>query len=111
MMYCLVTPKNDFVSARLISPSVIFSDITAEEFVMRPPNGKSPYDKFQALLADRLNIPLSHVAVFSVMNSEDGFTDVRYSAHGSPWYPASMLDGIVSLEKEKVYCKYCIRTN
>ena len=72
---------------------------------MRPPNGKSPYDKFQALLADSLNVPLSHVAVFSVMNSEDGFTDVRYSAHGSPWYPASMLDGIVSLEKEKVVTK------
>ena len=43
------------------------------------------------------------MAIFSVMNGENKeFTDVRYSAHGSPWYPATMLDGIVSLDKDKV---------
>ena len=48
-------------------------------------------------------MPKSNVAVFSVMNGENNeYTDVRYSAHGSPWYPASMLDGIVSLDKQKV---------
>ena len=77
--------------------------ITAEEFVIKPNNQKSPYDKFKGFLASKLRVPPKNVAIFSVMNGEDNqYTDVRYSAHGSPWYPASMLDGIVSLDKEKV---------
>lgn len=39
--------------------------------------------------------------IFSVMKNGP-FTDVRYAAHGSPWYPASKLDGIIALNKDEV---------
>lgn len=76
--------------------------MTAEEFVTRPKNGKSPYDKFKTVLADKLNVPLTYVAIFSVMNVENNMVDIRYAAHGSPYYPPSKLDSFVSLDKEEV---------
>ncbi|XP_060579771.1 LOW QUALITY PROTEIN: neural-cadherin-like [Ruditapes philippinarum] len=83
------------------SGSIRFSGMTAEEFVTRPYNGKSPYDKFRTVLADKLNVPLNNVAIFSVMNVEDNLVDIRYAAHGSPYYPPSKLDSFVSLDKQE----------
>lgn len=83
------------------SGSVRFSGMTAEEFVTRPEGGRSPYDRFQILLADKLRVPVKNVAIFSVMNVEDNQVDLRYSAHGSPWYPPSKLDSFVTLDKKE----------
>lgn len=64
-------------------------------------SGQSHYDKFRRLLADKLRVEVSFVEIFSVMKN-DPYTDVRYAAHGSPWYPASKLDGVIALNKDEV---------
>lgn len=64
-------------------------------------SGLSHYDKFRRLLAEKLRVEVSFVEIFSVMKN-DPYTDVRYAAHGSPWYPASKLDGIIALNKDEV---------
>ena len=80
--------------------------MTAEEFVTAPHKGKSPYDKFKTLLAAKLDIPLKNVAIFSVMNGPHGeYVEIRYAAHGSPYYPASKLDSIIGLDKQEVGCR------
>lgn len=76
--------------------------MTAEEFVTRSDGGKSPYDKFKTVLADKLHVPKKNVAIFSVMNTEKKQVDVRYAAHGSPYYPPSKLDSFVALDKTEV---------
>ena len=57
---------------------------------------------FKSFLAEKLNVSLENVEIFSVMENEKGFTDVRYSAHGSPWYAPSITNGAVSLYREEV---------
>lgn len=82
--------------------------MTAEDFVTRPNNGKSPYDKFQIALADKLHVPLSNVAIFSVMNGPGNeYVEIRYAAHGSPWYPPSKLDSFIALDKADVSPSMC----
>ncbi|KAL4234097.1 hypothetical protein ACF0H5_005750 [Mactra antiquata] len=84
------------------SGSIRFTGMTAEEFIIRPEKGLSPYDKFQNLLADKLKVPRNNVALFSIMNGENNeYVDLRYAAHGSPWYPASKLDSHVALDTEE----------
>jgi hypothetical protein len=79
------------------------SGITAEEFVeiSNDLSGQSHYDKFRKLLAERLRVQTSYVEIFSVMRNGD-YTDIRYAAHGSPWYPANKLDGIIVMDKNEV---------
>ena len=49
------------------------------------------------MLAEKLKTDLENVNVLSVMhNTTDDSTDVRFAAHGSPWYQSSRLDGIVT---------------
>lgn len=64
-------------------------------------SGLSHYDKFRRLLAEKLRVEVSFVEIFSVIKNGP-YTDVRYAAHGSPWYPASKLDGIIALNKDEV---------
>lgn len=64
-------------------------------------SGHSHYDKFRRLLAEKLRVEVLFVEIFSVMKNGP-YTDVRYAAHGSPWYPASKLDGIIALNKDEV---------
>lgn len=64
-------------------------------------SGQSHYDKFCRLLAEKLRVEVSFVEIFSVMKNGP-YTDLRYAAHGSPWYPASKLDGIIALNKDEV---------
>jgi hypothetical protein len=48
--------------------------------------GESLSNKFRTLMARKLG----------------EYTDVRFAAHGSPWYPQSRLDAIVTLNKAEV---------
>lgn len=48
-------------------------------------------------IADSLNTKVEYVDVFSVLDSESapGFVDVRFTAHGSPYYNTTKLIGAV----------------
>lgn len=77
---------------------------SAEKFVERSEKDKgslSNYDKFRKLLAEKLRQPVQNIDIFSVMNNGI-YTDIRYAAHGSPYYPASKLDGVVSMYQTEV---------
>ncbi|PVD20719.1 hypothetical protein C0Q70_18878 [Pomacea canaliculata] len=83
------------------SGAVRLQGISAEDFIKRPPldastYGESPYDKFRKLLAAKLGTALENVLIISVQDVEGGdYTDVRYTAHGSPYYQSSQTDSLV----------------
>ncbi|WAR12271.1 CADN-like protein, partial [Mya arenaria] len=111
--YVVFTHINATASVRVIveeitddaifsSGSLRFIGMTAEEFITQPNNGKSPYEKFKTLLASKLSVPQRNVAIFSVMNGQGReYVEIRYAAHGSPYYPPSKLDGIIALDKDQ----------
>ena len=63
---------------------------------------RSPFEEFRRLLATKLLTELENVEIISVQDVEGGFTDVRYSVHGSPYYPSSQTDSVVALNKAEV---------
>ncbi|KAK3581134.1 hypothetical protein CHS0354_033929 [Potamilus streckersoni] len=105
-----VTVKEITDEAVFNSGSVRLEGITAEKFVERPlmknaagindGYGQSKYEKFREKLALKLGVPTANVAIFSVMNNGK-YTDVRFSAHGSPWYQPSRLNGILIVNKDE----------
>lgn len=92
------------------SGSVRLFGITAEEFIKpkRQANGNeiSLKDQFRNSLARILNASIENVDVFTVLKNDNASVlDVRFSAHGSPYYEAERLNGKVllhqhALEKE-----------
>ncbi|KAI8437523.1 hypothetical protein MSG28_011829 [Choristoneura fumiferana] len=90
------------------SGSIRFVNVTAEEFIVDEGDGTSKKDKLHQRLAKLYNTSLDNVDVFTVFNKptvKDAFLDVRFSAHGSPYYPPEKLDSMVTtiqdeLEKE-----------
>ena len=74
---------------------MFFTGITAEEFIERRKVGisvtdyePSKYDIFRAKMAEKINVPVKNVDIFTVMNHPTlpRTCDVRFSAHGSPYY-------------------------
>ncbi len=64
-------------------------------------------DKLQASLANILGTQESNVYIHTVREvpTEDWTQealDVRYVAHGSPYYRAARMDGLVWMNKDKV---------
>lgn len=58
------------------------------------------YDKFRKLLAEKIHNSrtpdsVEKVQILSVMETTGG-TDVRFSAHGSPWYSSGKMNGVVT---------------
>lgn len=102
------------MSLRIVSLSVRLtirvclacSGVTAEEFIgaRRPTVGKTRYDQLRHIIAARLNISVANVNIFTVLNHPRlGHTiDVRYSAHGSPYYRPSRLNALLSINKAEV---------
>ena len=45
-----------------------------------------------------------NVDLFGVVDNDDGGVDVRYAAHGSPYYEAEKMDGIVAQNVQQVSC-------
>ncbi|KAH3883569.1 hypothetical protein DPMN_007529, partial [Dreissena polymorpha] len=94
------------------SGSVRINGISPAEFLRREPvQGSSTlyedsaYIKFQKLLAKKLygsdsQPDMEKVQMVSVMGNAS-YTDVRFAAHGSPWYQSSRLDGIVTQNRAK----------
>uniref|UniRef100_A0AAG5DFH9 DE-cadherin n=1 Tax=Anopheles atroparvus TaxID=41427 RepID=A0AAG5DFH9_ANOAO len=79
------------------SGSVRFHNVTAEEFVTRTPGlSSTPKDRLQTHIAGLFNISRENVDVFTVLKRDTAngtFLDVRFSAHGSPYYAPERLNG------------------
>ncbi|XP_063374480.1 DE-cadherin [Cydia amplana] len=87
------------------SGSIRFINVTAEEFIVDEGDGSSKKDKLHHRLAKLYNTSLDNVDVFTVFNKptvKDAFLDVRFSAHGSPYYPPEKLDSMVTTIQEEL---------
>ncbi|KAJ8681926.1 hypothetical protein QAD02_017718 [Eretmocerus hayati] len=90
------------------SGSIRFFGISAEDFVTSDGNGIIKKDYLQAWLANEFNVSVENVDVFTVLHSphqNNSVLDVRFSAHGSPYYEPEKLNTLVihkadSLERE-----------
>lgn len=71
------------------------------------PQGSSKKDKLHHRLAKLHNISLDNLDIFTVAHKQtvkDEFLDVRYSAHGSPYYMPEKLDSMTTGIQDKVCC-------
>lgn len=75
------------------SGSLRLSGVSPEEFIS-PRNGVSQLDKLTKLLSDITGAKEENIDVFTILPVEgnDQAVDVRYSAHGSPYYSADQLN-------------------
>lgn len=76
--------------------------------------GDSMYDKFRKLLATKLygsSTPamLEMIQIVSVTATGTGGTDVRFAAHGSPWYNSGKVDGVVSTNLNEVTLEFVVQ--
>jgi len=86
------------------SGSVRMVGLTAEEFIQPDASGgPSKHELFHSRLARILNVSVENVDVFTVLhsphNSNTSLLDVRFSAHGSPYWKPEKLNAAVSLNK------------
>ncbi|XP_035905492.1 neural-cadherin isoform X2 [Anopheles stephensi] len=109
-------PANVTVTVREIphdavinSGSIRIAGITDEDFIRvwnyrTQSLSRSKADRFKDKLADLLNIDRENVDVFSVQlrRKHPPLTDVRFSAHGSPYYKPVRLNGIVLMHREEI---------
>ncbi|CAH1778847.1 unnamed protein product [Owenia fusiformis] len=92
------------------SGSLRLTDLTAEEFLARPYEGP-PLTKYgdskrsilQKKLAEMLNTATDNVDIFTLRNHPDlkRTLDVRYCAHGSPYYKESKLNGLMEQNRDE----------
>ncbi|XP_015602417.1 neural-cadherin isoform X3 [Cephus cinctus] len=104
-----VTIKSIPHEAVLNSGSVRISGITDEDFIRvwnyrSQTLSRSKAELFRDKLAKLLNIELEKVDVFSVQlrRKHPPLTDVRFAAHGSPYYKPVRLNGIVLMHREEI---------
>ncbi|XP_026836146.1 neural-cadherin isoform X8 [Drosophila erecta] len=109
-------PANVTVTVREIpheavvnSGSVRLSGISDEDFIRvwnyrTQSMSRSKMDRFRDKLADLLNTERENVDIFSVQlkRKHPPLTDVRFSAHGSPYYKPVRLNGIVLMHREEI---------
>ncbi|EDW85805.1 uncharacterized protein Dwil_GK22947 [Drosophila willistoni] len=89
------------------SGSIRFINVTKEEFIGVPRDVQSPEayslkDRLQHSLAKLFNTSVSNVDVFTVLQNENNTLDVRYSAHGSPYYAPEKLNGMVAQNQQRL---------
>ncbi|CAH1779064.1 unnamed protein product [Owenia fusiformis] len=101
------------------SGSIRFAKMTQEQFIERNKTGTGveDYGKSRSTLlaeqiATMLSVPVGNVHIFSVRDNATNttakdrqpntHTDVRFAAHGSPWYRTARLDGLVLDNKEQI---------
>ncbi|XP_044743242.1 neural-cadherin isoform X2 [Chrysoperla carnea] len=109
-------PANVTVTVREIpheavikSGSVRIADITDEDFIrvwnyQTQSLSRSKADRFKDKIADLLGTDRDNVDVFSVQlrRKNPPVTDVRFAAHGSPYYKPVRLNGIVLMHREEI---------
>lgn len=85
------------------SGSIRFVDITDEKFV-DDGNIESPKEKLHTFLSDLFNTTKDNVDIFTVLKNDrdSSILDVRFSAHGSPYYEPEKLNGKISQQKNKL---------
>lgn len=86
--------------------------MTAEKFISPSGSGESPRDRFSRTMAKLLETDVANVDVFSVRDvsveelggawAEQEAVDIRFSAHGSPFYRPARLNGLVWTNKDEV---------
>lgn len=88
------------------SGSVRFYGITAEQFVEPDESGVSKKEIFQEKLATMLNTSVENVDVFTVLHSphhnNKSLLDIRFSAHGSPYYAPEKLNTIIAQHSKEI---------
>lgn len=91
------------------SGSIRVSGITAEDFIRvwfphKQKQEKSKYEKFKDVLARILKVQRENLDVFSVITRSERppITDIRFSAHGSPYLKSVFLDGAVTLNRKVI---------
>ncbi|KAK7571160.1 hypothetical protein V9T40_014764 [Parthenolecanium corni] len=94
-----VTVKDIPEEAVRKSGSIRFEGVTAEQFVEKDKDGRSRADKLKTLLADAFNNTEENIDVFTIMYSpvheNTNYLDVRFSAHGSPYYAPEKINKAV----------------
>ncbi|KAI8128554.1 DE-cadherin [Lucilia cuprina] len=91
------------------SGSIRFYNITKEDFISvsrdaQADDSLSLKDRLQFYLAKLFNTSIANVDVFTVLQTSDNNNnlDVRYSAHGSPYYAPEKLNGIVAQHQDEL---------
>lgn len=104
-----VTVKEIPHEAVVNSGSVRIAGITDEDFIRiwdykSQIVSKSKAEKFKEKIAELLHTNRDNVDVFSVQlrQKHPPITDVRFSAHGSPYYKPVRLNGIVLMHREEI---------
>ncbi|KAL9916406.1 DE-cadherin [Glossina fuscipes fuscipes] len=87
------------------SGSIRFYNVTKEDFISIPRyaqgnNALSLKDRLQFYLSKLFNTSVANVDVFTVLQNANNTLDVRYSAHGSPYYAPEKLNGIVAQHQQ-----------
>ncbi|XP_060076019.1 putative neural-cadherin 2 [Ylistrum balloti] len=82
--------------------SIRLSGITAKEFISTPPgnDGKSHYRLFREKMAEKLGKPVDNVQIVTMLDKVD-LLEIRFAAHGSPYYTSARLNGIVTDNKNE----------
>lgn len=90
----VITVKEVPREAVFKSGSLRLSGITPEEFIT-PMGGPSAMEKLLKLLSTITGAKEENIDIFTVLPVPDmeNTVDVRYSAHGSPYYSAERLNG------------------
>ncbi|KAH9500892.1 hypothetical protein Btru_069141, partial [Bulinus truncatus] len=84
------------------SGSVRLSDITAEEFIKTSGTGTaatSAFDRFREKLASILGYASKNNIDIVSLTDGDGYLDVRFSAHGSPYWNPSQTESAIMLNQ------------
>ncbi|XP_070575711.1 neural-cadherin-like isoform X2 [Ptychodera flava] len=101
----IVTVQEIPEEAVMSSGSIRVVGTSAEDFIAVPEDGKSKRELFREALALYLPAKYDNVDVFSVINvagSQEPACDVRWSAHGSPYYPPETMNMRVRHNKEEI---------
>lgn len=99
----VVTVKEIPEEAVIKSGSIRLNETSIEDFITKQ-DSFSKKDILQLRLAKILNTSKDNVDVFTVLvsPSDENQVDVRFSAHGSPYYSAEKLNSIASQHRVEV---------
>lgn len=84
------------------SGSIRFYGISAEKFIDENPI--SPKEKLRLALSELYNTSKENVDIFTVLKNEldSDILDVRFSAHGSPYYEPEKMNGMIAQQQLKL---------
>lgn len=93
------------------SGSIRLSGITDEDFIRvwdwkTQRQVPSKYDELRQILSDILHEPTENIDIFSVVThlkkGRHVETDVRFSAHGSPYHKSTFLNGYIAINRRAI---------